>query len=109
MTISLPPSVQDFFDGKNARNLPLALSGFSSNPVVKDEHHAYLGHDAIAKWLMASTAKYDDQVTVQSVEQDGSDIVVFGEVAGTFAGSPIVLRFRFSMADGKISQLAIAS
>ena len=108
MTMPLPPAAQDFFSGKNARDLPLALSGFSSHPVVKDEHHEYIGQDAIAEWLKSATAQYDDQVTVQGTEADGTDVVVLGEVSGTFPGSPIVLRFRFSMADGNISQLSIA-
>ena len=105
----LPPAVQYFLSGKNARDLPLALTGFSSDPVVKDEHHEYIGHDAIAEWLQSSTTQYDDQVRVQGVEADGADVVVLGEVSGTFPGSPIVLRFRFSMTEGKISQLFIAS
>ena len=109
MSITLPPAVQDFFDGKNARNLPLALSGFSSDPIVKDEHHEYIGPDAIAEWLKSSTVQYDDQVTVQGIEADGTDVVVLGKVSGTFPGSPIVLRFRFAIAEGKILQLAIAS
>jgi SnoaL-like domain len=109
MSITLPSAVQDFFSGKNARNLPLALSGFSPDPVVKDEHHEYIGRDAIAEWLNSSTAQYDDQVAVQGSEADGTDVVVLGEVSGTFPGSPIVLRFRFAMAEGKISELAIGS
>lgn len=109
MSMPLPSAVQDFFSGKNARNLPLALSGFSSDPVVKDERHEYIGQNAIAEWLKSSTAQYDDQVIVQGIETDGTDVVVLGEVSGTFPGSPIVLRFRFAMAEGKISQLSIAS
>jgi SnoaL-like domain len=109
MSIPLPSAVQDFFSGKNARDLPLALSGFAPDSVVKDEHHEYIGRDAIAEWLNASTARYDDQVTVQGIEADGTDVVVLGEVSGTFPGSPINLRFRFAMAEGKISQLAIGS
>lgn len=109
VTVHLPPAVQDFFDGKNTRNLPLALSGFSSDPVVKDEYHEYIGPDAIAEWLKSSTVQYDDQVTVQGIEADGTDVVVLGKVSGTFPGSPIILQFRFAIAEGKILQLAIAS
>jgi hypothetical protein len=109
MTKPLPPAIQDFFDGKNARNWPLALSGFSHDAVVRDEHREYIGHDAIAEWLNSSTAQYDDQVTVQGIEADGAELVVSGEVSGSFPGSPIIFRFRFAMADEKISQLAIAS
>ena len=111
MSDTLPPSVQAYFTGKNARDFALAVSGFASHAVVKDEHKDHVGLGEIAEWIKASTAAYDDQVTVQHIEADGApsegEVVVTGEVAGNFPGSPIVLRFRFGLADGLIERLAI--
>ncbi len=108
MTDTLPPAIDAYFKGKNARDIPLAVSGFSASAVVKDEHCDHVGPEAIGAWIKDSTAKYDDQVTVQSTTIEGEDVVVLGEVAGTFPGSPIRLRFRFNMQDEHIARLAIA-
>ena len=108
MTTTLPPAIDAYFKGKNARNFTLAVSGFSDSAVVKDEHCDHVGPDAIRAWIQDSTAKYDDQVTVQGTTFEGEDFVVLGEVAGTFPGSPIRLRFRFTLQDECIVRLAIA-
>lgn len=108
MATNLPLSLSAYFTGKNARNFAQAVSGFAPDAVVKDEHRDHVGTEEITAWVEASTAAYDDQVTVRDVETDGNDVVVTGEVAGTFPGSPIVLRFRFTMADSLIRRLAIA-
>ena len=107
MTDTMPASVEAYFTGKNARDFALAVSGFAAHAVVKDEHKDHVGLDEIRAWMESSTAAYDDQVTVQGVEGDGDDVVVTGEVAGSFPGSPIVLRFRFRVVDGLIARLAI--
>lgn len=108
MTETLPPPVQAYFTGKNARDFTLAVSGFAPDAVVKDEHRDHVGPTEIAAWVKASTAAYADHVTIQNVEADGADMVVSGEVAGNFPGSPIVLRFRFGLEEGLIARLAIA-
>lgn len=107
MTDTLPHSVQAYFTGKNARDFAMAVSGFAARAVVKDEHKDHVGVAEIVAWVEASTAAYDDQVTVQNVESDGAEVVVTGEVSGNFPGSPIVLRFRFGLAEGLIARLAI--
>ena len=107
MSDTLPACVHAYFTGKNARDFALAVSGFVAHAVVKDEHKDHVGVEEIAAWVEASTAAYDDQVTVQNVEADGADVVVTGEVAGSFPGSPIVLRFRFGLGEGLIARLAI--
>ncbi len=106
MPHTLPESIEHYFTGKNARDFALAVSGFASHAVVKDEHKDHVGVEEIAAWVKASTAAYDDQVTVQHDETDGAEVVVTGEVAGSFPGSPIVLRFRFGLEDGLIARLA---
>ena len=109
MPNNLPPAVAAYFKGKNTRDIPLAVSGFADSAVVKDEHRDHVGPDAIGAWIKDSTAKYDDLITVQSAKTDGDSIVVLGEVAGTFPGSPILLGFQFTVQDNRIVRLAIAA
>lgn len=107
-SLTLPKAIASYFEGKNTRDFPLAVSGFAPSARVKDEHRDHVGADAIAAWIADSAAKYDDQVTILSASTDTDHIVVTGEVAGTFPGSPIVLKFRFAVDGEQITQLAIA-
>lgn len=108
MTASLPPSVQNYFSGKNARDFDVAVSGFGQSAVVLDEGRAHEGPVAIRAWLEETVARYDDQATVRSVASSGNGVEVRAEIAGTFPGSPILLRFDFILEDGHISRLEIA-
>jgi hypothetical protein len=108
MNETLPSAIQSYFSGKNARDFTLAASGFSSSAVVKDEGRDHQGPDAIHTWVGATTAKYDDRADVRAVSCDGANVEVTAEVSGKFPGSPIVLRFKFTLDDGQISRLEIA-
>jgi hypothetical protein len=108
MNETLPSAIESYFSGKNARDFALAASGFSSSAVVKDEGRDHQGPDAIRTWIEATTAKYDDRAQVRAVSSNGANVVVTAEVRGKFPGSPIVLRFKFTLDDGQISRLEIA-
>jgi SnoaL-like domain len=105
MNETLPSAIENYFFGKNARDFTLAASGFSSSAVVKDEGRDHQGPAAIRKWIEATTAKYDDRAEVRAVSFNGAHVDVTAEVSGRFPGSPIVLRFKFTLDDGQISRL----
>jgi len=108
MSETLPTAIESYFSGKNMRDFTLAASGFSSSAVVKDEGHDHRDHDAIRTWIEATTAKYDDRAEVKAVSSNGANVDVTAEIRGKFPGSPIVLRFKFTLDDGQISRLEIA-
>jgi hypothetical protein len=108
MSESLPSAIESYFSRKNARDFTMAASGFSPSAVVKDEGHDHRGPDAIRTWMEATTAKYDDRAEVRAVSSNGANVEVTAEVSGKFPGSPIVLRFKFTLDDGQISRLQIA-
>lgn len=109
MTVSLPPAIQSYFSGKNARDFTVAASGFAPSAVVEDEGHDHTGPTAIRAWIEETAARYDDTAEVRSVTSDGHRVEVTAEVSGTFPGSPILLRFSFTLDGERISRLAIAS
>jgi hypothetical protein len=109
MNEALPSAVENYFSGKNSRDFALAASGFSSSAVVKDEGRDHQGPDAIRTWIEATTAKYDDRAEVRAISSNGAHAEVTAAVSGKFPGSPIVLRFKFTLDDGQISRLEIAS
>ena len=108
MNETLPSAIESYFTGKNARDFALAASGFSASAVVKDEGRDHQGSDAIRTWIGATTAKYDDTAEVRAVSSNGANVEVTADVSGKFPGSPIVLRFNFTLDGGRISRLEIA-
>lgn len=109
MTDSLPQSIADYYAGKNARDYTKALSGFAPEAAVSDEERQHVGAEAIQRWMEATAAEYNDQSQVRGSTTDGDRTVVTAEVSGTFPGSPIELRYAFTLKDGLITSLAIDS
>jgi hypothetical protein len=108
MSVSLPPAIENYFVGKNARDFAKAVSGFAPSAVVKDEGQDHRGPDAIRAWIETTTAKYDNTADVKSVVEKDGKVEVAAEVSGTFPGSPILLRFKFTLDGDQISSLSIA-
>jgi hypothetical protein len=109
MTDSMPRSIADYFAGKNARDYATALSGFAPEAAVSDEERQHVGWEAIQRWMEESAAKYNDQSQIRGSTSDGDRTVVTAKVSGTFPGSPIELRYAFTLQDGLITSLAIDS
>lgn len=109
MSNSLPQSIADYFAGANARDYAQALSGFASAATVSDEERQHVGADAIQRWMEESAAEYNARSQFRGATTDGSRTIVTAEVSGTFPGSPIKLRYAFTLADGLITSLAIDS
>lgn len=107
MNQSLPQSIADYFAGKNARNYAKALSGFAPAAAVSDEERQHVGAEAIQRWMAETAVKYNDQSRVLGSTTSGDRTVVTAEVAGTFPGSPIKLRYAFTLKDGLVTSLAI--
>ncbi|KPL52686.1 hypothetical protein ABB55_11025 [Prosthecomicrobium hirschii] len=104
MSDSLPRSIQDYFSGKNARDLDIAVSGFAETATVKDEGRDHTGPAAIRAWIAETIAKYDDRATARHSATRGTVV----EVSGAFPGSPILLRLDFTMKADRIVRLEIA-
>ncbi|MFN8664360.1 MAG: nuclear transport factor 2 family protein [Thermomicrobiales bacterium] len=109
MSQPMPQSIADYFAGKNARDYALALSGFAPDGTVSDEERQHVGAEAIQRWMEETAAKYNDRSQVREASADGDRTVVTAEVSGTFPGSPIELRYAFTLRDGLITSLAIDS
>lgn len=89
---TLPASVARYFANDDS------LAGaFTDDAIVVDEKHEHRGRAAIAAWKAASHAKYNSTAEPLRSIADGDLITVTARVTGTFPGSPIELRFRFTM------------
>ena len=107
LPVNLPPSVHRYFSGRNARDFTVAASGFAPFAVVRDEGHDHLGPAAIRAWIERSATRYADIAEPRSASRDGSSVEVLADVSGSFPGSPILLRFRFTLDQGQIVRLEI--
>ncbi|WP_306591423.1 nuclear transport factor 2 family protein [Geothrix sp. 21YS21S-4] len=109
MTEKLPPSIERYFSGKNTGDFAAAASAFSESASVKDEGQSHEGRAAIRAWMEETSRKYRDTAEIQDVAMDGAAVQVTALVSGTFPGSPVPLRFKFTLDGSRIGRLEIAS
>jgi len=80
---------------------------FTDNAVVKDEEHTYSGLTAIKRWRTEAATKYVyTSEPFASTEKDGKTIIT-SRLTGNFPGSPIDLRYFFTLEGNKIASLEI--
>ena len=106
--IDLPAPIAAYFtaDGTGPGGLS---QRFTKNGVVVDEHRKHQGRPAIARWKTEATAKYHYTSEPLSVDVAGADVTVIARVTGQFPGSPIELRYRFTLEGNKIASLEITA
>ena len=102
--IELPAPIAAYFaaDGSGA------ASCFIENAVVVDERREHHGRQAIGRWKTEATTKYHYISEPLAVDVSGADVTVIARVTGEFPGSPIELRYRFTLEGDKITRLEIA-
>ena len=107
-SLNLPPSIAAYFRADTDDAARVAQS-FTENAVVIDERREYRGRTAIASWKAASTAKYHYTSEPIGIETEGTERVVTARVVGDFPGSPINLKYRFTLEDDRIARLEVTS
>lgn len=106
--LDLPEPIAAYFDADRQDGQAVARC-FTSDGVVLDEGHTYSGPAAIAAWKTASSTRYRYSVQPLSLETQGRGYLVTSRVSGDFPGSPLDLRYRFTLEQGRIASLEIAS
>jgi hypothetical protein len=106
MNIELPPVISAFFRSTNTREFDDFLSLFTDDAHVNDEANDYQGAQ-IATWIDRATATAKPTADVTDVTRDGDRFVVTARISGNFPGSPLPLRYFFTLEDAKISRLLI--
>ena len=104
----LPGPVATYIAGANAQDINAVTGCFSERAIVQDEGQNRKGLAAIRQWAEEVSKKYQPTLEVIDVaETDGSTILT-GRVSGNFPGSPIELRYVFTVNSGKITRLEIS-
>lgn len=102
----LPAPIASYF--ANETTDPQAVARcFAEDALVVDERHEHRGRAAIAAWNADARAKFSFTTDLLAAETDGTRATVRAKVTGNFPGSPIELRFRFTLAGDLIARLEI--
>ena len=109
MTITkLSRPIANYIAAANAQDIDAVAANFSEAAVLRDEGQSRQGIAAIRQWAVEVSKKYQPAVEALDVAQlDGSTIVT-GRVSGDFPGSPIELRYAFTLNGGRIERLEIS-
>ncbi|MBP2301803.1 nuclear transport factor 2 family protein [Azospirillum picis] len=102
MALSLPKPIAEYFAADAADGAALAEC-FAADAVVIDEARTHRGREAIARWKAAATAKYDYASEPVAIDGRGDRIAVTARLTGTFPGSPVNLRYAFTLAESQIA------
>jgi len=106
MNTELPPVIAAFFESTNTREFGDFLSLFTEDAHVNDEANDYYGAQ-IADWIYQATVDTKPTVEATDIVRDGDAFVVTAQVSGNFPGSPVDLRYFFTLDDSKIATLLI--
>lgn len=104
--VDLPAPIAAYFTADLAAANRVARC-FTENGVVIDERGEHHGRYAIARWKTEATAKYHYTSEPLTVDASGPDVTVITRVTGEFPGSPIELRYRFTLEGDTIARLEI--
>ena len=105
-SLDLPKPVAAYFTADKGDGEAVSRC-FTENAVVKDEGHTHKGRAAIKQWKTDASAKYEYTSEPIACEENDGKTVVTSHLVGNFPGSPVDLRFFFTLEGGKISSLEI--
>src|SRR5258708_7832218 len=106
MNTKLPQPIADYFQAANSRDTAAVVAVFTDEALVADENREYRGA-AIEEWSDKVIKEYKPHAEATDVAESGDKTVVTAKVSGTFPGSPIQLRYNFTLKGDKIAALLI--
>ena len=109
MPTELPQPLAAYFAAVNAHDIDAMLAPFTESATVKDEGQERRGRVAIREWIVETTRKYGVTIEVLNVAETAANITVKGHVSGNFPGSPIDLRYAFTLDGERIARLEITA
>ena len=104
--LNLPEPIAAYFDTDKGDGDAVARC-FTKHAVVEDEGQTHSGPEAIKAWQTAASARYSYISEPFAVERKDGRYIVTSRLTGNFPGSPVNLRFAFSLKRRKIASLEI--
>ena len=103
---NLPKPVAAYFAADRSTSEAVSQC-FTEDAAVKDEGHTHIGRAAIRKWKTEVSAKYQYTCEPLSCETKDGMTIVTCHLEGNFPGSPVDLRFHFTLEEDKIASLEV--
>jgi hypothetical protein len=107
MPLSLPKPIADYFAADSTDGAAVAKC-FTADAAVIDEKVTHRGQEAIARWKTEASAKYDYVSEPVAIDEQADTITVTAHLTGNFPGSPVDLRYAFTLSGNAIARLEIA-
>ncbi|MEE2730567.1 MAG: nuclear transport factor 2 family protein [Pseudomonadota bacterium] len=104
--LNLPEPIAAYFSA-DREDGPAVARCFMEDGVVRDEGQTYVGMNAIEAWKTSASDQFLYSTEPVSFEKKDHQFIVTGRVTGNFPGSPVDLRYRFTLQDCKIASLEI--
>lgn len=108
MTTTLARPIATYIAGANAQDVQAVTGCFAEDAMVHDEGRSREGISAIREWAEEVSKQYHPSVEVIRVAEMDGKIILSGRVSGNFPGSPVELRYVFTLDGGKIARLEIS-
>ena len=107
MIDNLPKPIRLYIAGENTGDANLFDECFAEGAVVRDEDETHRGLAEIKKWKAETKKKYQHTVEPLSFTKENGKTIVTNRLTGNFPGSPIDLRFIFTLDGDRIGSLEI--
>lgn len=109
MALTLPNPIAGYFAADNETDPDAVARHFTPEAIVRDEGHSHQGREAIRRWKSESASRYTYTAEPVVAVQDAQETVVTAHLTGDFPGSPVDLRYRFTLEGELISGLEIGA
>lgn len=106
MPLSLPDPIAAYFLA-DTNNAQAVAACFTTDAVVIDENQRHQGREAIARWKAEASDRYVAEP--RTIEGNGEQRIVTARLTGEFPGSPVDLRYAFTLVQGEIAKLEITT
>jgi ketosteroid isomerase-like protein len=107
MLSNLPSTVAHFVDASNARDLDRFVACFAADAVVEDEGRSHKGIDEVREWKQETENRYRYTIEPTDLDQRNGQTILTATLAGNFPGSPVDLKYEFTIIEGAIKALRI--
>lgn len=104
----LHATIAGYFDAQNSQDVDAMCAAFSNDAVVLDEGGLMRGEAALRRWMVETTSTFQPKVAITALHNVGERVLVDAAVSGDFPGSPVQLRFDFTLEQDQITRLEIA-
>ncbi len=103
--MNLPKVIAELVKSQNEFDSVAYTYCFAEDAQVFDEGKMHNGKAEIEKWIDKSNTDY--KATMEPLNYDEKEDILSAKIAGSFPGSPVILKFHFKIADGKIQNLKV--